>query len=105
MLVHAIPEGIALEIPFVLSKISPIAVFITAIFVALPTGLGTIIGYKLGTFFPLLLSLMLGVSVGTILYVAFFEILKPEWQKAGAVHGLIGLLIGLCLGGFYLLLL
>jgi ZIP family zinc transporter len=60
---------------------------------------------KFGTFFPLLLSTMLGISVGTILYVTFFEILKPEWQITGTVKGLLGLLFGLCLGGLYIVLL
>jgi hypothetical protein len=49
--------------------------------------------------------MMLGISVGTILYVTFFEILKPEWQKAGSVMGLLSILFGLCLGGLYIVLL
>lgn len=102
MLVHAIPEGIALGIPFVLSKISPFAIIMTALFIALPTGIGTFIGYMFGTLFPIILSLMLGLSIGTILYVTYFEILKPEWKKAQALHGFLGLLFGICLGAFYI---
>lgn len=98
MVIHSVPEGLALGLPLALSKVRPSAILITAVMVAVPTGLGAGLGYVFGIVFPSILSFMLGVAIGTIIYVTFFEILSPAWKESGARKGAIGFLCGWALG-------
>lgn len=98
MVIHSIPEGLALGLPLALSKIRPLAILITAGIVAIPTGLGASLGYIFGNIFPSALSFMLGIAIGTMIYVTFFEILRPAWKESGAQRGSVGFFVGWALG-------
>jgi len=98
MFIHAVPEGLALGLPLALSKIRPPAILITSLIVAIPTGLGASLGYVFGYRFSSSLSFMLGVAIGTMIYVTFFEIARPAWKESGALRGAIGFAVGWSLG-------
>ncbi|REE81034.1 ZIP family zinc transporter [Paenibacillus taihuensis] len=97
MITHAIPEGIALILPFVLANMSHMVLLIVAI-VGIPTGLGACLGYVFGMIIPEGQSLLLGITVGTIVYIAIFEMVRPAWKERGGLSVTAGILIGGWLG-------
>lgn len=97
MIVHAIPEGIALVLPFVMAGMSNVAILLVVI-VGLPTGLGACLGYLFGMIVPGFQALLLGVTVGTILYIAIVEMVIPAWKENGGSSVTAGMLIGGLLG-------
>jgi ZIP family zinc transporter len=101
MIVHAIPEGIVLGLPFVLASLPPWTMLLTSVVVGFPTAIGTILGYKFGMMIPGTLSFMLGIAVGTMLYITWFEILEPALKEIGQLKSVIGMFIGVIFGGVY----
>ncbi|WP_164545511.1 ZIP family metal transporter [Paenibacillus albus] len=97
MIAHAIPEGIALVLPLVMAGMPHVAMLIVAI-VGIPTGLGAYLGYLFGMFVPGMQALLLGVTVGTIVYIAIFEMIKPAWKERGGLTVTLGILMGGMLG-------
>ncbi len=98
---HNVPEGMAITVPLVAGGMNRgKAVLITALS-GLPTVLGAMLGYWLGSMGPFAHSMSLSFASGAMLYVVFGELL-PEailmWRSklpaAGAVIGMaVGLLI------------
>lgn len=95
---HNIPEGMSVSVPLISGGTGKVkAVLITAA-TGIPTVLGAMLGYFLGTVGTLGLTLSLSFASGAMLYVVFGELL-PEailmWRsKAPGFAMLIGLLIG-----------
>lgn len=79
---HNIPEGIAVSVPLVASGISPVKATLIAATSGLPTVVGAMIGYSIGSLGPVAQSLSLAFAAGAMLYVVFGE-LFPE---AAALH-------------------
>lgn len=96
---HNIPEGMSVSVPLIAGGMSKTrAVLITAA-TGIPTILGAMLGYSLGTLGPLSLALSLSFASGAMLYVVFGELL-PEailmWRsKAPAFGMLVGLAVGM----------
>lgn len=96
---HNIPEGMSVSVPLVSGGMSKLkATFVTAL-TGVPTILGAMLGYMLGTISPISLAIALSFASGAMLYVVFGELL-PEailmWRsKAPALSMLIGLLVGI----------
>lgn len=96
---HNIPEGMAIAVPLAAGGMSRgKAVLITAAS-GLPTVLGAVLGYWLGSMGPLMNALSLSFASGAMLYVVFGELL-PEailmWRsKLPAVGTMIGIILGL----------
>ncbi len=95
---HNIPEGMSVSVPLIAGGMKkPKSVFITAA-TGLPTVLGAMLGFCLGSISPLALSLSLAFASGAMLYVVFGELL-PEailmWRsKAPGFAMLAGLIVG-----------
>ncbi|CCQ96299.1 putative Zinc/iron permease [[Clostridium] ultunense Esp] len=106
LMLHNVPEGIALGIPLVLAEIGVFAFFLISTLVAIPIGLGAYAGSLFGHAVPGSVSLLLGFSIGTILYVTYAEIFLPLWEKEKRKGlGIITLLVGGILAYFFLALL
>lgn len=97
MILHNIPEGLAIGMPLVLGGISFFFIMFAVIFVAVPTSIGTYIGAQLGLVWPSFLGLLLGLAVGTLLYVTAFEIFKSALHAGGWRNCTYGLVAGLFL--------
>lgn len=95
---HNIPEGMSVAVPLISGGTKKAkAVVITAL-TGVPTVVGAMLGYFLGTINPISLSLSLSFASGAMLYVVFGE-LMPEailmWRsKAPGFAMLVGLLVG-----------
>lgn len=96
---HNIPEGMAVAVPLISGGMSrPRAVRMTAL-TGVPTVLGALLGFLLGTMGPLALALSLSFASGAMLYMVFGELL-PEavlmWRsKLPALAAVIGMMTGL----------
>ena len=96
---HNIPEGMSISVPLIAGGTSRTrAVLITAA-TGIPTILGAILGYTVGTMGPVALTISLSFASGAMLYVVLGE-LVPEallmWRsKAPATAILVGILVGL----------
>lgn len=96
---HNIPEGMSVSVPLISGGTGKVkAVLITAA-TGIPTVLGAMLGYLLGTVGPIWLTISLSFASGAMLYVVFGELL-PEailmWRsKAPGFAALVGLLVGI----------
>lgn len=96
---HNIPEGMAITVPLVAGGMRRTkAVLITAL-TGIPTVLGALLGYWLGSMGPLMHALSLSFASGAMLYVVFGELL-PEailmWRsKLPAVGTMVGIIVGM----------
>lgn len=98
---HNIPEGMAVSVPLIAGGMNKAkAVLLTALS-GLPTVIGALFGYFLGSIGPLALSICLSLASGAMLYVVFGELLPESilmWKsKMPAAFLLIGLLVGFVL--------
>ena len=95
---HNIPEGMSVAVPLIAGGMKkPKAVVLTAA-AGLPTVIGAMLGYYLGTLSPISLALSLGFASGAMLYVVFGELLPESilmWRsKAPGAAMLAGILVG-----------
>ena len=98
---HNLPEGMSIAAPLLSSGSRPAAAIGVAALSGLPTILGALLGYSLGTMNPALLCVSLGFTAGAMLYVIFGELLPESehlWQhKLSGLATMLGLLLGLAL--------
>ena len=96
---HDIPEGMAVAVPLISGGMSKAkAVAVTAA-TGVPTVLGAVLGYYLGSLGPGALSMSLSFASGAMLYVVFGELL-PEavslWQsQLPALAAVAGIMTGM----------
>ncbi len=81
MAVHSLPEGIILGLPFAVAGLQPLALFICVTMASFPTGIGALFGMMLGNIPQGLMSYILGLAVGTMIYVALHEMIQPVFKK------------------------
>ena len=98
---HNIPEGMSIAAPLLTGGSSPARAIGIAALSGVPTILGALLGYSMGTMNPLLLTVSLSFAAGAMLYVIFGELL-PEaehlWQhKLSGVATMLGMLLGMAL--------
>ncbi|NTU90201.1 MAG: ZIP family metal transporter [Actinobacteria bacterium] len=96
---HNIPEGMSIAVPLINGGMGRLkAMGITALS-GLPTAIGGILGFWMGEWGSLWLSLSLGFAGGAMLYVVFGEILPQAIllyrSKLPAFFTIIGMLLGL----------
>ena len=98
---HNLPEGMSIAAPLLSSGSRPAAAIGVAALSGLPTILGALLGYSLGTMNPTLLCVSLSFAAGAMLYVIFGELLPESerlWQhKLSGLATMLGLLLGLAL--------
>jgi len=96
---HDVPEGMAVAVPLISGGMSKAkAVAVTAA-TGVPTVLGAVLGYYLGSLGPGALSMSLSFASGAMLYVVFGELL-PEavslWQsQLPALAAVVGIMTGM----------
>lgn len=98
---HNIPEGMAVAVPLISGGMSRFRAVAVTAGSGLPTVLGAMLGYCLGTMSPAMLTLSLSFASGAMLYVVFGELL-PEaldlWHsRAPAFAAVLGMLLGMLL--------
>lgn len=96
---HNIPEGMGISVPLIAGgKKRLTAILITAL-CGLPTVIGAMLGYWLGTLGAVWLCLALSFASGAMLYVVFGELLPESIllyrSKAPAIAVMIGIFVGL----------
>ena len=96
---HNIPEGMAVAVPLIAGGMGRArAVCVTALS-GLPTVIGALLGYWLGTMGPLWHTLSLAFASGAMLYVVFGELLPESilmWRsKMPSFAAIIGILAGI----------
>ena len=96
---HNIPEGMAVAVPLISGGMPKAKAVLTTALTGMPTVMGAIAGYYVGTMGPLSLALALSFASGAMLYVVFGELL-PEailmWKsKLPALAAVVGMMTGL----------
>lgn len=96
---HNIPEGMAVAAQLIVGGMKKGRAVILTALTGLPTVIGALLGYRLGTLGTTSLSLVLSLASGAMLYVVLGELL-PEGtmlfrSKLPAFAALLGLLVGL----------
>ena len=98
---HNLPEGMSIAAPLLSSGSRPVAAIGVAAVSGIPTIVGAMLGYSLGTMNPTLLCISLSFAAGAMLYVIFGELLPESehlWQhKLSGLATMLGLLLGLAL--------
>lgn len=95
---HNIPEGMSVSVPLSAGGMGKVKAALITAATGMPTILGAMLGYYLGSLSPISLAISLSLASGAMLYVVFGELL-PEailmWRsKAPAFAMLVGLLVG-----------
>lgn len=96
---HNIPEGMSISVPLIAGGMSRTKAILVTAATGIPTILGAILGYTIGSLGPVSLAVSLGFASGAMLYVVFGELI-PEallmWRsKVPATGMLIGVLVGM----------
>ena len=96
---HNIPEGMAVAVPLISGGMGRGRATAAAALTGVPTVLGALLGFSLGTLGPSSLTLALSFASGAMLYVVFGELL-PEasllWHgKIPALAAVLGIITGM----------
>ena len=96
---HNIPEGMAVSVPLISGGMKPIYAILLTAASGVPTVIGAILGFLVGSISPTALTVALSFASGAMLYVVFGELLPESilmWRsKMPAFAILIGLLVGM----------
>ena len=96
---HNIPESMAATVPFVSGGMKKSYALLIVSSCGIPTVIGGIIGYEIGTFSPTALTVMLSLAAGAMLYVIFCELIPEALcncrPKAVATAILVGLALSM----------
>ena len=96
---HNIPEGMAVAVPLAAGGETPWRAAGLAALTGVPTVLGAVLGYGLGTMGTGMLTASLSLAAGAMLYVVFGELLPESaalWRgNAPALAAVAGILAGL----------
>ncbi len=101
MLLHDIPEGLAMAIPMKINKAGPLKIVLYTLLIGVPTGLGAFIGAYLGSISPLIIALCLAFAGGTMLYIICDEMIPSAKElhkgRASSIGVVLGFIIGVVL--------
>ena len=96
---HNIPEGMAVSVPLAAGGETRWKAMGIAALTGVPTVLGAVLGYCLGTMGPTALAAALSFAAGAMLYVVFGELLPESaalWKnRAPALAAVAGILVGM----------
>lgn len=95
---HNIPEGMAMSVPLVSGGMKKYSAAVITALTGLPTVLGALAGYFLGSLNPLWLSLSLSFASGAMLYVVFGELLPESYALDGSAVFVFCALAGILTG-------
>lgn len=98
---HNLPEGMSIAAPLLTGGASAAGAIAVAAASGLPTILGALLGYSIGTMDPALLGASLGFAAGAMLYVIFGELLPESEQlwrhRLSGLATMLGMLLGILL--------
>lgn len=96
---HNIPEGMAVAVPLIAGGEARLKAVLVTAASGLPTVVGALIGYLLGSMGPVWHILSLGFAGGAMLYVVFGELLPESilmWKsKLPAFAVIVGMVVGM----------
>lgn len=96
---HDIPEGMAVSVPLIAGGMKRGKALVITALSGVPTVLGAVLGYMLGSMGPLTHTLSLSFASGAMLYVVLGELLPESilmWRsKLPALGAFIGMLVGM----------
>ncbi len=96
---HDIPEGMAVSVPLIAGGMKRGKALVVTALSGVPTVLGAVLGYMLGSMGPLTHTLSLSFASGAMLYVVLGELLPESilmWRsKLPALGAFIGVLVGM----------
>lgn len=93
MLIHDVPEGIAVCLPLRLSGLPVSRVFFLAFLTAVPTALGAVLGTAVGSISREMIAGCMAFAGGAMLYISLKELI-PAAGKQKALPALLGLCVG-----------
>ena len=88
--IHNVPEGLAMALSLVGSRMKISKVILFTIIAGIPMGIGSFIGAYFGGVFHSLIGVFLALAAGTMMYVVLEEI----FPKSRSLYCIIGFLIG-----------
>ena len=98
---HNIPEGMAVSVPLASGGMDRVSAVLLTALTGVPTVLGAIFGYYLGTMSPLMLAVALSFASGAMLNVSFGELLPESilmWRsKMPAFATIVGIFVGMAI--------
>lgn len=95
---HNIPEGMSIAIPLLHDGSKAASAVAVASLSGLPTVIGAVLGYQMGTQAPAALSIALSLAGGAMLYVVFFELLPEAYQQWRSRWAMLFSVVGFALG-------
>ena len=95
---HNIPEGMSISVPLLSDGVRPLRAVGLAALSGVPTILGALLGYYVGTAAPLLLAVSLSFAAGAMLYVVFFELIPEALYAWKSPVVILLIVVGLSLG-------
>ncbi|MDH8001271.1 ZIP family metal transporter [Bacillus cereus] len=100
--IHHIPEGLALIIPFLFTKSKTVIFVITVLLLSVVLGMSTILGGFIQSEAIHLRSIIMGSAIGTLGYVAIYEMLWKAKRKMNPISFFIFTLTGLAMVQMYI---
>lgn len=94
---HNLPEGMSIASPLRSGGEKPAKAVSLAVLAGVPTVLGGLLGYFVGSAAPALLSVILGFASGAMLFVLLFELI-PEAMEGNRTKASILMAAGLAVG-------
>ena len=96
--VHNIPEGMAIAAPLISGGMSKGQSILLTLLAGVPTVIGAVIGYMVGSVSSLAIAIAFSVASGAMLYAVFGEILPQSFHMSKDRVPTIILLIGVSFG-------
>jgi len=103
LILHNIPEGMILFTPLFIAGIRYYLLFLLSIIVAVPVGLGALLGEMVGQQNNLIWAFLISLTAGTIYMVTIKEILIESIRQSSNIYSLLVALVAFCLMGAYLI--
>ena len=88
--IHNVPEGLAMALSLVGSRMKISKVILFTIIAGIPMGIGSFIGAYFGGAFNSLIGVFIALAAGTMMYVVLEEI----FPKSRSLYCIIGFLVG-----------
>ncbi|MFC5591617.1 ZIP family metal transporter [Sporosarcina soli] len=103
LIFHNVPEGMILFTPLFIAGFSAYMLFLISIIVAVPVGLGALIGEMIGIQNNLSWAFLISLTVGTIYMVAIKEILNESIRHSSNIYSLLVAFVAFGVIGVYLI--
>ncbi len=98
ILIHQIPEGMVLMVTALNSKQKVKKFIVFSCLLSFAVGLNTYLGMSIDLHSPKLQTMIMGIAIGSLSYVTFYEILWKGFRS----HQTIKMIIGACFGLVFL---